>query len=222
MEQVDWQGIMERTLLDILGPPLQETDGQWFWAGKESTRGDQSRSFKYERQGKWAGCFRDWSTGQGGRVYAFLAYWCDMDKDRATAYLREKGWLPERGGGPPRLVVGGTPGAGMNGSGPPLEAYDRDAVALCDALIAHPEGVEEAYHNSLAEAQQRAIEHEQAQIKAAWIAAPDPMLEALEQLCRDDPCGANYRALQVHVAARSVCLEHVSKKGIGYPPLWRA
>lgn len=216
MTTINWDVVMEKALLDILGPPLQETDAHWFWAGKNTKRGDQSRSLKYERQGKWAGCFKDWSTGVGGRVYKFLLYWCDMEKDQATAYLREKGWLPpkiERSDtafhpemGTVRLVIE-NPVTREAEMPPP---YDRTAVAFYDAIADRPEALQAAFDACFDQWRKEDIQRE-------WTDAPDPMFDALERLCRDDPTDDNYRALQVHTAARSYCMDHLIAAGV-FPP----
>ena len=211
MEQVNWDVIMENTLLDVLGPPLEETEQTWHWAGKDSTSGEKSRSLKYDRQGKWAGCFKDWSTGEGGGVYKFLLYWCNMEKSQASAYLREKGWLPQwNGGGMPRMSAP-TP---IKGATP---SYNKDAVAFYDALADNPEAFTEAFINSISFQREEDIKREKALVKKAWTDAPDPMFETLEQLCRDDPTDEHYRALQVHTAARSYCMEMMIAAGI-FPP----
>ena len=90
----DWAVVLEKTLYDVLGQPLEEKSDRLIWAGKETVRGDKSRSFTYTREGEYKGRWQDWTTDEGGRnPFSFLLYWHGWDKEQAKDYLTQKGFI---------------------------------------------------------------------------------------------------------------------------------
>ena len=95
ISNAEWTVVLEKTLHDVLGHPLQETPNLLTWAGKETARGDKSRSFTYTREGQYAGVWKDWTADVGGRsVFDFLSHWYGWNKAESLAYLVQKGFIP--------------------------------------------------------------------------------------------------------------------------------
>lgn len=211
MVGVDWNAVLRETLFDVLGDPLSKSSDKLYWPGRETTRGDNSRSFTYTLSGPYAGTWYDWSASIGGRsVFKFLNHWHGWEKERAVEFLKGRCILPADDEFVPteewkkcqhlKRKVEWEHKGNFREFG---DAIARDAVAFQKTF-------ELAWHNSL---KHKEANRRRKLVSNAWSDARCEMLESLLLLAEQVSDERVDIAIHTLCAARSFCMEILGEHG---------
>ena len=207
VDNVNWEEVTRQVIYDVLGDPVHETSYKLYWPGRDTGRGDDSRSFTYTLLGNYAGNWYDWSVGVGGKsVFKFLEFWHGWDKPRSVEYLKERCFLSDD-----EFVYAREWKQWYRLKKKVGEEVQNQMYVFGDRITRDVEEFQKVFNDAWVNSVKYGQDKRRFElVSKAWSEVRDEMLEALLLLAERVDDEKVYVALQTLCAARANCMKVLS------------